>query len=322
MRPLLAGGILLTLLATGGSAQSIPDRALFQFQNNFWVNLHHFVRAESRRQMVGPAPVLPLSALSEEQRTRWTMALGAYAELAKVSLIFDERLVKINNALARVTDAEALPPDAVEPAIVAALNAAAPIYREHLWERHRRENEQWITKFHATIEKHAAAITQALANAYQVEWPDEPLLVDLAWETGPTNAYTTAGPPETSGHTVIAPQKTSAPDAAFEIAFHEACHTVDSHLAKMVADEAIRQQVEVAPDLWHVLLFYTTGEIVKRELGKRNNPDYQPYADRFGLYTGAWEKIRAALERHWQPYLNGDVTLAAALRDVVREVGR
>jgi hypothetical protein len=264
--------------------------------------------------------VLPASVLREDERESWMAALDAYTELAKVSLIFDEGLVAINSALATVPDAETLPAGTAEPAIVAALNAAAPVYREHLWDQHHRENGEWIAKFAPKIEQYAPAITKALAHAYQLEWPAEPVLVDLAGETGPTNAYTTAGPPGTAGHAVIAPLKTADPDAAVELAFHEASHTVDSFLVKMIADEGARQRVEPPPDLWHVLLFYTTGEIVKRELGKQNDPDYQPYAYRHGLYTTAgWRKIREALEQHWQPYLDGKATLEAALHGLVRD---
>ena len=36
----------------------------FRFQDNFWVNLHLFVRAEARRRAYSQPPVMPVSALS------------------------------------------------------------------------------------------------------------------------------------------------------------------------------------------------------------------------------------------------------------------
>jgi len=65
---------------------------------------------------------------------------------------------------------------------------------------------------------------------------------------------------------------------------------------------------------------YTTGEIVRCELGKQVDPAYKPYAYR-GLYARAgWDKMRTALERDWQPYLDGKTGFDLALRDLVRDV--
>jgi hypothetical protein len=310
--------LLLLAIALPISSQSLPDaNSPFHFQNSFWVNLHHFVRSEARN-----SHVLPLSALREEERAAWTMALDAYADLAKQSLIFDERLVRINNALTKAADGGSLPPDLVEPEIATALNAVAPIYRSHLWDQHRRANEQWIAEFRPQVERHAAAVIKALAAAYHVSWPAGPILVDLSCESGPNLAYTTDGPAGTAGHTVIAPTKAAEPDVAFEIVFHEASHTVDAQITQMLDGEGRKQHVKLPAELWHALIFYTTGEIVKRELGKQADPAYKPYAYR-GLYSrSGWEKLRTALERDWQPYLDGKTAFDTALHDLVRDASQ
>lgn len=300
------------------------DRPIFRFQSNFWVNLHHFVRADSRRRSTGGAPLLPLSDLRGGERASWTAALDAYADLAKASLIFDEHLIGINSALAAIGDVPSLPPGTIEPRIAAALNAAAPVYRAHLWERHQRDNQRWIDEFRPVVERHAAAVTKALAAAYHVTWPSAPILVDLSCDAGPNEAYTTGGPKGTAGHTVIAPLKAEDRDVGFEIVFHEASHTVDDQIVKTLDAEAARQHVKIPESLWHVLLFFTSGEVVKREMGKQGDPFYQPYADRFDLYGKAagWDRMRAALERDWLPYLDGKAAFDSAVRDLVRDAAR
>jgi hypothetical protein len=305
--------ILLLWLASAACAES------FEFQNNFWVNLHHFVRGEARRRSVGLTLNLPPAELNDKERPVWTKALDAYASLAKEDLVFSEPLVRINKALATMSG-DSLPPGVVDPKIAAALESAAPIYRAHLWDRHRRANAEWIEKYAPIARQHSASVTKALAAAYRVSWPTQPILVDVACEAGPNLAYTTGGPPGTAGHTVIAASQVSDPDVAFETVFHEASHTVDDEIVKYVDREAESQHVKAPPELWHAVIFYTVGEIVRRERGKQNDPAYKTYADRAGVYNrGEWPKLHAALQRDWQPYLDGKATFEDALHKLVRD---
>ena len=279
---------------------------LFRFQSNFWVNLHHFVRAEARRRSQGEKPVVELPAA----------ALDAYSDLAKAALMFNARLIRINNALATVSGDE-LPPGTVDPEIEAALKAAAPVYRAKLWDRHRGDNEEWIVAHAPLVQKHAASMIHGLAAAYRVTWPDGPILVDLAPDSGPDEAYTTGGPPGTGGHTVIAPLRLADPNKAFELVFHEASHTVDDQIMKRLDQEG-----KPPRDLWHVLIFYTSGELAKRELGKQNDAAYRTYAER-GLYEKAgWQKMHEALQRDWQPWLDGKTGFDDAVRALVRDTSK
>jgi hypothetical protein len=313
---------LLVPFSSGWAQTPADGNVRFQFQNKFWVNLHHFVRAEARRRSFDVAPQMSTADLSGKERATWKGALDAYAPLAKLNLIFDERLININNALTTIADG-ASPTGAIEPEMATALNLAAPAYRAHLWEQHRRENQRWIAQFAPKIESHAASVIKALAGAYHASWPSAPIVVDLSCDSGPNLAYTTQGPPGTSGHTVIAPLKAMDADVAFELAFHEASHTVDSQIMEALDGEAAKQHVRLPEDLWHVLIFYTTGDVVRRELGKQNDPAYKTYADRVNLYnTAGWDKIRTALERNWQPYLDGKTSFETAVHDLVRDAGQ
>ena len=40
---------------------------------------------------------------------------------------------------------------------------------------------------------------------------------------------------------------------------------------------------------------------------------YQPYASRFGLYSGGWEGFRGYLDLYWRPYLEGKVSFDTAM---------
>src|SRR5436305_13070516 len=86
---------LLTLIGLSGAPLRAAETQ-FRFQDNFWVNLHHFVRAEARRRAFEAPLGMPMSALSEAERAAWASSLDAYADLANLDLVFDERLIRIN----------------------------------------------------------------------------------------------------------------------------------------------------------------------------------------------------------------------------------
>src|SRR5262249_32681114 len=144
-------------------------------------------------------------------------------------------------------------------------------------------------------------------------------------EAGRNEAYTTTGAAGTAGHTIVrSASAANQGDMGFEIVFHEASHTVDDQIVKAIEEERRRQGLaQHDHDLWHAVIFYTTGGLVKRELGKADDASYRPSAYRYGVYErGEWPKFRTALEADWQPYLDGRVTYEIALRNLVRDAAR
>jgi hypothetical protein len=281
--------------------------AIFSFQNNFWVNLHQFLHAEAVRKATGKAIQMDAALVDE------------YAALGKKNPVFDTQLVKINDALAQVRG-DSLP-DSIDPAVAATLKRAAPTYRERFWPGHRAANDRWIAEIQPRVEKMAPALTQKLAAAYRTPWPTRPVLVDVCHDGGPVGAYTTdAGPSGFAGHSTIASSNEDTQrDMGVEIVFHEASHTVDAAIMKAVSDEAGRQGVRATRNLWHAIIFYTAGELVRRELGMVGDSHYMPYAYRYDVYSKGMDKERVALERDWQPWLDGRVTFEDALRALVRD---
>jgi hypothetical protein len=87
--------------------------------------------------------------------------------------------------------------------------------------------------------------------------------------------------------------------------------------------EAFEREAHAAarqlPDQWHAALFYLTGEVVRQALAERGIA-YEPYVYANGLFERAWPQLRAPLELHWRPYVDGQVALNEAVRQVVASV--
>jgi hypothetical protein len=296
--------------------------AIFSFQNNFWVNLHQFLHAEAGRRAAGQALRFEPAKLPEADRAAWEEALTAYGPISKRDHVRDMGLIVVNDALSQV-EGDTLP-STIEPAIAAALMRAAPVYRARLWPEHRRANEAWIANMRPTVERIAPSLTVQLAQAYHAAWPSQPMLVDVSHSAGRFGAYTTLQFGRAfAGHTTVSSfDEGSDGEMGVETVFHEASHTSGPSIMRMIAAEARSQHVAQPPNLWHALIFYTTGELVRRALAKTGDTHYLPYAYRFGVYEKGMLPDRAGLEKDWQPWLDGRVPFEEALRNLVRDAGR
>jgi hypothetical protein len=292
---------------------------MFVFQNNFWVNLHQFLRGEIyRRRVNAPLGVDP-SALSAPDRAAWASAIDVYTKVSKQDLIFDPEARRIDNALASVGDVARLKDGLLDANVTAALNAAAPIYRVRLWPARQRDNDAWNARAKALIDRHETVMASALANLYRITWPREPYLVDAVGEIGPNSAVTHVGPAGFAAHIQAgAASQRNTGDAPLELLFHEASHasSVEAAIRTMIEDECQRQKLAVPPDLWHLTIMFTSGAIARRVLAEAGRAGYEPYADRYGQLPPA---ERSAFERDWQPYLEGKAPFQQALHDLVRD---
>ncbi len=146
------------------------------------------------------------------------------------------------------------------------------------------------------------------------------ILVDVspfAWEFG---AYT-VGEGE-SAHVVV-----SSTDpgyqcfAALEMLMHEPSHAIVAPASHAIGTDLKRISEELGvkprPNLWHAILFYTSGELTRRALVKRSVHNYQPYIA--GMYERGFRGFKQPLETHWQAYLDGKVSREAAIRQILIE---
>ncbi len=315
--------------AAGTSAAQTPRGAsgAFVFQNNFWVNLHHVLDAESHRRDARAPAKVRLEELPVSERAAWTAALDAYRIHSQRSLVADAALTRINNALTRLPSDAPLTGavDGVDDATRRALAAAAPIYRAHYWAAQRELNDRWIAALQPALAAHGAEMIGMMEAAFGIRWPAEPIVVDACAEAPPFGGYTTEGPPGTAGHIVIeAANPEYQGDMAFEMLFHEASHAraVGGRLFDAIRAESSRREATPPRDLFHVIVFYTAGELARRALGKIDDAQYRPYAYRFDLYSRGWQPLRDAVIRDWQPHLDGKLPFADAIAALVADATR
>jgi hypothetical protein len=93
-------------------------------------------------------------------------------------------------------------------------------------------------------------------------------------------------------------------------------------VAGSIRGTAERAGVERPRWLWHAIIFYTTGELVRRALQKDTAVLFVPIGIRRGLWQRDEERQAefAALQEHWQPYLEGEAGFEAAIAALVADL--
>ncbi len=360
MRPAPLRWIALTclgaLLATaapsciGQEVESIyGPLPVFEFHSGFWVNLHHFLYHEARARLAareahdttGKSPVPAMkpapgatAALSAGEQKTWDDAVSYYANnYAGKDILINIDLILLKNQLGDFENCDELTGrkktrcDAGLPGRVGPiLEAAAPIYRAHWWADQDRANRRWVARVAPLVREQGVGLSERLADIYQTHWPKEKIRVDVSAFANAAGAYTTLDPLRV---TISSADPRNQGPSALEVLFHEASHGIAEPVEVAISRECKQRDKPIPRDLWHALITYTTGEVLRpvfRDAAaqpggldgpQQTQPNEIPNALRDILTQRGWEQYHLLLVLYWQPYLDGKVTFEDAVAHLV-----
>jgi hypothetical protein len=361
---------LLAPLRAGAMPQSDSTYGplpVFELHSGFWINLHHtlYYEARLRKAAASPdktgktsGPVLKTSpdakpAFTAAEQKAWEDAVSYYAaNFVDKDLLFSGELVELKNQLSDFEDCDELSGrtkkfcDAgLPPKLTQALESAAPVYRVHLWPDHDRANRRWILRVAPLVIEQGVGLSERLADIYQTRWPRQKIRVDVAAYANWAGAYTTLDPLRV---TIASLDSRNQGAEALEVLFHESSHGIAEPVQDAIIRECRQRDKAIPRDLWHALIFYTTGEVIRpvlassdatpagqldlrsatsaaesSSISSRENSrgssatGYTPYAVREGLYQHGWKNYLDVLQRFWQPYIEGRATFSDAIARMV-----
>jgi hypothetical protein len=291
----LSGIVAFLLLTANVLAAQAPRPApapLFTFKTDeFWLNLHHFLyvlgRAEAQmsdasQPTVAGAPSeverVVRSLTADEQRT-WASAVTTYAIGLSLKTALENPMPAIARTLEQADDRPTLSGVGLDPALVAVLDQAAPVYRKTWWPAHRAANRAWRSSIQALIDRHGHTIIDFVAKTYALPWPPSGYPVHVVCYANFGGAYSPGG----ANFLVVASQ----PDVnqglyGLEIVVHEGMHQWDGQILRALGTQARAVNVSVPRDLSHAMIFFTAGEAVRRV-----EPTYVPYAQAFEVWPNS-----------------------------------
>jgi hypothetical protein len=198
--------------------------------------------------------------------------------------------------------------------------AAAPAYEACRWTTQDEENRRWIRERVVQLATHEEKIAPRLEELYQKPLGGLPIPVDVVETVNWSGANTVLKYPA-GGHLLISNSYEGS--AALEIVFHETSHTLMGRRAPVrlaLAEAASALDRPLPRDLWHVVLFYTTGETVRRVLHENGDPDYTPMLYEI-FERGTWVDYREAIQASWPAYMDGERSLSEAASELIQAIG-
>ncbi len=331
----LAAGASIGSAKAGSAASSgaapppqLLRSELFTFHSDVFLNLHHFLyrwgqagpgadtSSLDRRIRLRDADRDVYAALSGADREQWDKAI-AYYRLAMIDrdLLFDDEMLALRDCLFmagnfcdRIAERDQ---DTLD-----LLNETMPVFRRHWWERHDNENRAWINVVIPLARAHEGQIAPRRAAAYTGTWREDRNRVDVMVYANRVGGYTTS-----DGHiTVTSIEAGTQGHLGLELLFHEASHgdTMERPLRRLIRDSFNAIGAEAPSDLWHMTIFYTSGEITRAVLAEAGIDYPQTYAEFAGIFSRRQDNIRAktALDSAWKDTLAGQGGYEEAMRRV------
>ena len=283
----------------------------FQFRSGFSTNLHHFLIWQAATAVSNEST--GSIALSATQTLAWRQSLEFYRDRFDGEDLLQPAMAEIKNVLGDVGNSQSLVESGLDAELVKALKVAAPVYRSIWWDRHDRCNRSWIGRLVPVVSQHERWLRARLSDTYQTKWPEARIPTDVVFHANWAGAYTTLYPTRV---TIASEDSDQPPPEGLELLFHEASHGLIERVRTSIS-RRVRSHGKLLPrkSLWHAVLFYSTGEIVRQRF-----PGYTPYAMRHGLWERAWPDHLGALEREWKPYLDGHKDFESAISALVDDL--
>ena len=302
-----------------GVISPVPERSealvattrLFAFYSDPTFNLHELLLAKDtpERQDERQRCFAALSAGDIEVFEAARQHYGSIANRASGNKL----LVGLRYELAGFPDVNVVADDLMAPTLER-LRAAVPVYTRCWWKDHDTRNRAWIGELIPRLNAHEQTIRTRLSHLYQDDWRAL-VRADIVGSAGALGANSVIDP----DHVLMSSVDPSYRGwSSLEMMFHEAGHAKvgpqTGAVWRALEDAAIAANArELAGQLWHPVLFYTTGKVVQAVLAEREKIAYDTYMHRGGLF----KRFHGPLAEHWQPYLDGQLILEEAATRLV-----
>jgi hypothetical protein len=320
--------VIALLAATVVQAQDkmLLETKHYRIHSNLLLNQHLFLIKHAIQIRSSKVPddslgfYLSKAGIPVNAKTRAAVidALKFYGDsVAPKDMLFDSTMRKFSTLLAynRLSEAAGWQVQALKH-----FKATGDLYKKQIWPSIDYANNAWVKAVKADLDLLEEDIVNRLQKIYGQSMPKEKIRIDLGIYATWAGAYSYTEGPE---HIIIGSfENANQGRLGVEIVFHEGSHFLIDSIYNFVADYSKAKNVRInRGQTWHIVLFYTTGNVVK-EVYATKGIDFLPYYKhaKFEETIPPWKLTTAALALHWDAYMRGEGNMKEAMTKVMDHI--
>jgi hypothetical protein len=321
--------LLLLGFATHGAAQDaeLGATAYFSFHSNAKLNAHLSLYEKSLSCLFAKKPndslalfacKNKLSALSPKELQAMNALLLFYRDsVVKKDLLFDSLQRDLSDRLCATKNSA--PKNKWQQQVMAQVDEFMPLFKRLYWPAIDSASQAWLRANKEQVARMESSLVPRLEKIYQAPLSKGLIRVDLAGYATWAGAYSYN---DTYKHVVVSSlHPSNQNERAAEVMFHETSHFLVDKLVELIRKEAGTRDLRKSQNLWHNMIFYTTG-VVMDSWYKNEAKLYTPFYEQMNFETKFpdFKTSMDACRRYWNPYINGRSSFGDAAKEIVNYV--
>ncbi len=190
-----------------------------------------------------------------------------------------------------------------------------PYFAKLYWKDIEADNKAWITANKEQLLRQEINVVPELERIYQTKLPASKIIIDLTCYATWAGAYSYK---DGFCHVIFASAHgANKGDLAAEVVFHETSHFLIDKVNEKLSELSKGKDIKPGINLWHNMIFYTTGYVVEKQYAKEGKMFFPYYVqmkfeDKFPDFKIAVE----ACKQYWDPCINGQLGFESALKSI------
>lgn len=308
------------------NSDKIAETTYFDFRSNYVLNLHHFLlkkasafgrmKKESQKQFDSLFTEIK-TPVDEKMKPMVMAAIKYYADsLAGKNMLFDPEMTSLKYLMESCQNLEDLTSKNISTDLNLALTQASEFYSQYLWNEQDKLNREFISTRLDDIKKIENDVIRNSSKYYQYKYNGVKFRIDMVDYATFFGAYTTTEPYISA--VISSTYKSHSGSQGIEVIFHEASHGMIDSVFLTQQTICKDKNLEFDHNIWHTILFYSTGMFVKNELQKQNiDHEIYIYKNKLGDINPSVKKTIESVAENWQLYLDDKTTMNEAISQIL-----
>lgn len=255
----------------------------FEFNINYWVNLHHFMYQKADSSQLRKLQEDGLNFIEIGESNAELQMTNIEKEILNQSVKYYKDSLTTKNLrrdlnylkmwLQKQDEFKSITDTTFGKKFTETINKVSPIYEKCFWKLHKSHNLSILTKHIGTIDEIEEEVINKMEKLSSNKWPDSTKVrVDVTAYANWAGAYTASKPTMNIVISTIDPSKITS--SFVETILHEGSHLLYLYGKSPIRDKFYYKSeelgVEFPGNLWHASMFYLCGRATQNALSKRN----------------------------------------------------